>query len=58
MVKQEIPKGLRKCRDVEVPSASAMKTQRDVAAFLPSLAAGYVDCKDKLDSVVKLVDGP
>lgn len=54
VVKTEVPPTLRHCRDVDVPRD--IKTQKDVAAFLPTLAAGYVDCKDKLKAVVGLVD--
>lgn len=54
VVKTEVPPTLRHCRDVDVPRD--IKTQKDVAAFLPTLAAGYVDCKDKLKTVVGLVD--
>lgn len=56
VVKPEVPPTLRKCRDVEVPSD--MKSQKDVATFLPTLAAGYVDCRNKLGTVIGIIDGP
>lgn len=52
LVKPEIPESAKHCRDVQVPKD--MKTQKDVASFLPTLAAGYIDCRDKLGTVVDL----